>query len=93
MLFAFHGIDRADASATRADLRPDHIAYQSPRGNPMGGPLLDDGGNPCGTLYLFDAADHAAAMAIASEDPYVTGGLFAHWSVHAFHAVDWPADP
>lgn len=90
MLFAFHGLDRPDAAALRVELRPAHAEYQSAFGNPLGGPLLDEEGRPCGTLIVLDADDLTEAEERILADPYVSGGLFATWSLRAFHGVDWP---
>ena len=88
--FVFHGVDRADAGGLRADTRDAHAAYHRDRGNPVGGPLLDEDGSPCGTLVVFDATDLDEARTIVSADPYVRAGLFATVHLHAFHPVDWP---
>jgi len=45
------------------------------------GPLLDDGGDPCGSVILFEAADLASARELAHSDPYVTQGVFGSWEV------------
>ena len=40
------------------------------------GPFLDDDGKPNGSLVVIEAADKAAAAAIAADDPYAKAGLF-----------------
>ena len=89
--FVFHGVDRADGADLRAATRSAHIAYQAVRSNPVGGPLLNANGAPCGTLIIFDAPDLETAAGFVAGDPYVVAGLFASTTVHEFHAVDWPS--
>jgi uncharacterized protein YciI len=45
------------------------------------GPLRDEGGQPRGSVVVFEAPDLEAARAFAAGDPYVTGGVFASWEV------------
>ena len=89
-LFVFHGVDRVGGAGLRTATRQAHAAYQHTRGNPVGGPLLNADGAPCGTMIVFEATDLAAAEVIIAADPYVLSGLFASATVHEFHAVDWP---
>ena len=86
----FHGLDRPDCADLRADTLTAHADYQHHRGNPVGGPLLDEDGASCGTLIVFEAPDLASAQAIMAADPFVVAGLFASTHVHEFRAVDWP---
>lgn len=88
--FVFHGLDRPGTAGLRAATRQAHADYQHARANPVGGPLLDDVGAPCGTLIVFEAPDLAAAETFIAADPYVVAGLFASTSVRQFHAIDWP---
>ena len=88
--FVFHGVDRPDSADLRAATLGTHADYQHHRGNPVGGPLLDPDGAPCGTLIIFEAPDLVSAQAIIADDPFVTAGLFASTSVHEFRAIDWP---
>ena len=88
--FAFHGVDRADGADLRARTKQAHADYQHTRGNPVGGPLLDANGAPCGTLIVFEAPDLATAEDIIADDPYVRAGLFVTALLHEFHAIDWP---
>jgi uncharacterized protein YciI len=37
----------------------------------LAGPLLDDGGQPVGSVVIIDAPDRAAAETLARADPYV----------------------
>ena len=51
------------------------------------GPLLDESGNPCGSLILFEADDLASARLYAAEDPYVIKGVFASHEVNETKVV------
>ena len=88
--FAFVGHDRRDAGELRARLRPAHAEYHRGRANPVGGPLLDEGGRACGTLIVLEAADLDEARRVVAADPFVTGGLFESTVLHELRAVDWP---
>lgn len=90
MLFVFHGLDRPGSHQRRAELRSAHVDYHARRRNPVGGPLLDAQGQPCGTMFIFEADDIAHAEATAQADPYLVGDLFRTWSVLPFIPVDWP---
>ena len=90
MLFVFHGVDRTDSSVTRQRGHEAHAAYHQSRGNPVGGPLLDDDGQPCGTMYVLEADDLAGAQAVVAGDPFIEAGLFETVALHQFRAVDWP---
>ena len=90
MRFAFVGHDRHDAGDLRARLRPEHAGYHRDRSNPVGGPLLDEHGEPCGTLIVLEAVDLDEARRVVAGDPFVVGGLFATSSLHELRAVDWP---
>lgn len=86
--FVFHGLDRPDSAELRRELRASHVEHQSQ--NPVGGPLLDDVGEPCGTVIILERETLADAEAFMADDPYVVAGLFATSSLRRFHAVDWP---
>jgi uncharacterized protein YciI len=55
------------------------------------GPLLDQEGNPSGSLILFEAEHLAAARAFAASDPYVVRGIFERYEVVETRMV-LPAD-
>lgn len=92
MRFVFHGLDHPGAGDLRARHRAAHRDYHDGRGNPVGGPLLDPEGDPCGTLIVLEAEDADAAARVMAQDPYVVAGLFAHTSLLPFRAIDWPVD-
>ncbi|MBV9748721.1 MAG: YciI family protein [Acetobacteraceae bacterium] len=78
MLFALIYTDKPGSLSLRQATRPAHLDYLRAREAAVqfGGPLLDPDGNPCGSLLIVEAADRAAAEAIAAGDPYVKAGLF-----------------
>ncbi len=87
MLFAITCLDKPDSLALRMTTRPDHLAYLAGKGVAYGGPMLDDAGQPCGSILVVEAADHTAAAMFASNDPYAQAGLFASTTIHGFRAV------
>ena len=87
MLFAITCLDKPDSLALRTTTRPDHVAYLAANHVAFGGPLLDDAGQPCGSLLVVEAADHTAAAMFASNDPYAQAGLFASTTIHGFRTV------
>jgi uncharacterized protein YciI len=90
MIFSIHCIDRTDATGVRAGTRPAHVEYLTSLGKTLvlGGPFLaDDGATPTGSFLLVEAADKAAAEAIAAGDPYAKAGLFASVTVQAYRVV------
>ncbi|MEJ6785316.1 YciI-like protein [Aminobacter sp. Piv2-1] len=80
MLFALICNDKPGHLQVRLDTRPEHVAFLNEL-NAKGtlkfaGPFLDDDGKPNGSLVVIEAADAAAAKAIADADPYAKAGLF-----------------
>ncbi len=90
-LFAFVGRDGPRGLELRKQHRPAHIerleSLATAGGISHAGPLLDEGGNPLGSLIIFEADDLASARTFASQDPYVTGGVFASHEVLETKAV------
>jgi len=87
MIFSIHCVDRTDAGDLRAKTRPAHVEFLTSLGKNLilGGPFLaDDAATPTGSFLLIEAADKAAAEAIAAADPYAQAGLFAATTVKPF---------
>ncbi|SFI52391.1 YciI-like protein [Aerobium aerolatum] len=81
MLFAIICKDKPDHLQVRLDTRPTHVDYLNGL-NAAGtlkfaGPFLGEDGKPLGSLVVVEAADRAAAEALAAADPYADAGLFA----------------
>jgi hypothetical protein len=81
--------DKPGCLALRLETRPAHLAYFGAFGHRLilGGPMLDGGGDPNGSMLIIEAADGAEAQAIADNDPYKKAGLFAEVSVIPFKTV------
>ncbi|HET9146968.1 MAG TPA: YciI family protein [Acetobacteraceae bacterium] len=89
MLFVFTGQDRPGCLELRKATRPAHLDYWKQFGPALrfGGPLLDDLGNPKGSILIFEARDRRQAEDMSSADPYATAGLFATASLDLFRLV------
>ena len=81
--------DKPDSLALRMETRPAHLAYFAEFGVRLvlGGPLLDGGGNPTGSMLIIEASDATEAHSITKNDPYNKAGLFAEVSVIPFKTV------
>lgn len=79
MLFALLCTDKPNSLDLRMSVRPDHLAYLESLGTALkaAGPFTSDEGSPTGSLVIIEAADRAAAEAMAAKDPYAKAGLFA----------------
>ncbi len=96
MYFLITCKDRSGVLDQRMALRPEHLAYWQGLGGAvkLGGPQLSDD-QPCGSFFLVDAADLAAARAIAEGDPFARDGIFERIEVAATRLTlgEWrPAD-
>ena len=81
--------DKPDSLALRQATRPAHLEYFANFGERLilGGPMLNDKGDPVGSMLIIEAADQAAAQAFAANDPYALAGLFAEVSVTPYRIV------
>jgi uncharacterized protein YciI len=92
VLYAFLLVDRPDAAALRARVRPEHKAYLARVAEHIAfaGPLTgDDGQTMIGSLLVIDFADRAAALAWLAQEPYTRAGVYGQTQVHAFRNL-WP---
>jgi len=84
-LFVLIGRDGPDGLALRGRHRDAHLANLQPLVDAgrvrFAGPIRTADGNPCGSVVVFEAADLAAARAIAETDPYAVEGVFASLEV------------
>jgi uncharacterized protein YciI len=84
-LFAFIGRDGPRGLELRKLHRPAHLEHWSAlvaAGRVrFGGPLLDERGEPTGSVLLFEAESAAAARAQAEADPYLTRGIFERFDL------------
>lgn len=78
MLVALMCQDRPDHLEVRKANRDAHLAHIKESGIvTMAGPLLDDGGQMCGSLVVLDVPDMGTAQTWVDGDPYGKAGLFA----------------
>ena len=90
-LYVMIGHDAPDSAALRQTHRPAHLEgldslVQSGRLR-QAGPMLDDQGQPMGSVVFFEAEDLASARAVAAADPYVVHGVYARHEVHETRIV------
>ncbi len=79
MLFAAICMDKPDHVELRLKERAQHLAFLEALGEKvrLGGPFLDAGGRPIGSLLLLECADESAAKALLDANPYAKAGLFS----------------
>ncbi len=88
-VFAIHCIDKPMQRELRADTRAQHLDYIRTHLDRVvvAGPLLDDEGQPIGSMLLMQFPDRRAAVAFAADDPYARAGLFQSVAVTAWRQV------
>ncbi len=79
-------VDKSASLALRMANREAHLAYVAASMDLVraAGPMLSDGGEMCGSLFLLEAPDAAAVRAFNAEDPYAKAGLFERVEIHAW---------
>ena len=91
--FAVICLDIKDGLERRMSVREAHMAYvrsQPPGFIKLAGPFLDQGGEMCGSMFIFEADSRATIDAYFAKDPYVTGGVFASVEVRPWRvAIPW----
>ncbi len=94
MQFVVECQDKPGQLQLRLSTRPPHLAYMQSHSASilLAGPLLDDAGQPNGSLLVFDVANRASLDAIINNDPYALAGLFATVRVSPFRKT-LPATP
>lgn len=85
-IYAIHCIDKPMQRDLRAKTRPEHLAYlnRAIEQVVVAGPLLDDDGEPIGSMLLMEFPDRKAAVNFAANDPFALSGLFASVAVTAW---------
>ncbi|MEE2664082.1 MAG: YciI family protein [Myxococcota bacterium] len=90
-LFCYVGYDGPSGLARRPDVRPQHLAHMQPLAEAgrirYAGPLLDEQGDPRGSLVVLEAADYHEARRIAETDPYLEQGVFERVDVYQTRQV------
>jgi uncharacterized protein len=80
--------DKPGQLETRKTTRDAHLAYIEETGVvSQAGPLLDAGGEMCGSLIIIDVENQAAAENWAAGDPYATAGLFEKVEIRPWRRV------
>lgn len=71
-------LDKAGHATRRLQLRAAHLDHASKRQSVFrfGGPLLDEGGQPIGSLMILDLPSREALEAHMQGDPFFSEGLF-----------------
>lgn len=78
MPFILHCLDKPGHAHVRRQTRAAHLAYVAGRQHVFmfGGPLVDDGGQPRGSLMILDLPDRAALDSHMRGDPFFSADLF-----------------
>lgn len=91
MLFALICKDKPGHLQVRLDTRPEHVAFLNDLNSrgalKFAGPFLDADGKPDGSLVVIEAAEAAAAKAVADADPYAKAGLFESVQIRPWNWV------
>ena len=77
-LFVISWRDKPDSLEVRMAAREAHLAYMHGQEGrvKLGGPYLDDAGQMCGSLIIYEAGTIEEAKAFHAKDPYNLAGLF-----------------
>jgi uncharacterized protein YciI len=76
-MYALHCLDKPGAFEKRIEVRPRHLEYVKGTGKVrLGGPYLNEQGQPVGSLIIVEVADAAEAEAFSLADPYRREGVF-----------------
>jgi uncharacterized protein YciI len=86
-LFAIVCHDKPGALDQRVAIRPEHWAYLDGQKEiiRLAGPLLDDAGLMCGSLFVIEVEDRAAAQAFADGDPFSIRGVFGAVAINGLN--------
>jgi len=84
-LFVISFLDKPDSLPLRLANRDEHLAYMAASGMVrLGGPYLDDDGNPKGSLVIVEAESEEAVRAFMKDEPYNKAGLIPEFEVRAW---------
>jgi hypothetical protein len=89
MLYAIICLDKPGALETRKANREAHLAHIRNAGRAIvgAGPFLDEAGEMCGSLVIYDGRDRTEAEAWAAADPYAKAGLFRSVEIRPWRKV------
>jgi len=91
--FVVKCLDKINGLERRMSVREAHMAYV--RGQPAGfiklaGPFLDEAGDMCGSMFIFETEGREAVDAYLAKDPYVLGGVFESVEVRLWRVtIPW----
>ncbi|MEZ5379955.1 MAG: YciI family protein [Acidimicrobiales bacterium] len=91
MRYVVFALDKPNSLELRKSTREAHLAYLSQFNVAAGGPLLDDDGNMCGSMVVYEADSKADVEAAAAGDPYAQAGLFESVTIREINTVMWPS--
>ena len=88
MLYAIICFDKPGALEIRKANREAHLAHIKGSGGAIvqAGPFLDEAGEMCGSLLIYEG-ERAGAEAWAAADPYAAAGLFGKVEIRAWKKV------
>jgi uncharacterized protein YciI len=83
MLYAIIAEDKKGGVEHRAATRPEHLEHLKAMGDKIvfAGPLFGDDDKPKGSLMVIEAGSLEEAKALTTQDPFVTRGVFASYTV------------
>lgn len=89
MLYAIICTDKPGHLEVRKANRDAHLAHIASTGGAIlqAGPFLDEAGEMCGSLLVYDAPDRATVEAWCAADPYAKAGLFRSVEIRAWKKV------
>lgn len=87
--FVAHALDAPGKAEIRAQNRPEHRARLRQHDHPLsvriGGPLLNDNGQMCGTMLVVEAETRSDVEAFLKADPYMRAGVYEQVLIHAYN--------
>ena len=89
MLYAIICTDKPGHLAVRKANREAHLAHIASAASAIvqAGPFLDEAGEMCGSLLIYDAETRAEVEAWCAADPYAKAGLFQSVEIRAWNRV------
>ena len=89
MEFILYCVDKPNRATLRSTLRVPHLSHISQRQQVFryGGPMLDEAGQPRGSLMILELPDRAALQAHMAGNPYLGADLFESVTIWATRQV------
>ncbi len=88
-LFVISWRDKPNSLDVRMAAREAHLAYAHGQEDrvKLGGPYLDEAGQMCGSLIIYEAETLEEAQAFHDKDPYKLAGLFESSTITPWRAT------